>query len=84
MRVLKDGTVKYKPSAYKNYERLAKPAFPLPRFPVGTKVQIYLGAGWSVASVVNSTQTQCVVRLPMGNRLITVHDARNIRTTTDE
>lgn len=80
MRVLKDGTVKYKPSAYKNYERLSKPSFPLPKLAVGTKVQIYLGAGWSVASVVNSTQTRCVVRLPMGNRLVTVNDARNIRT----
>ncbi len=79
MRILKDGTVKYKASAYKNYERLSGPSFPLPRFVRGSKVQVYMGAGWSSASVVDSNQTHCVVQLTVGNRMITVNDARNIR-----
>jgi hypothetical protein len=79
MRILKDGTVKYKPSAYKTAERLSGAPFPLPKFVKGSKVQVYMGAGWSAASVVESNQTHCVVRLTVGNRLITVHDARNIR-----
>lgn len=80
MRVLKDGTVKYKPSAYKEYDRLSRPAFPLPRFTKGARVQVYMGAGWSSGSVIESSQNQCVVNLSMGNRLVTVRDARSIRT----
>jgi len=79
MRTLKDGTVKYKPSAYKEYERLSKPSFPLPRFAKGTRVQVYMGAGWSSGNVVESSQNECIVSLSMGNRVITVRDARSIR-----
>lgn len=79
MRVLKDGTVKYKNSAYKEYERLAMPSFPLPKLKKGSKVQVYLGAGWGSGYVVESYQDRCVVRLSMGNRTITVFDARSIR-----
>lgn len=78
MRKLKDGTVKYKASSYKNYERLAGPSFPLPLFPVGTKVQVYLGAGFGTAYVVQSFQDRCIVRLANGNRNLTVYDARTI------
>lgn len=79
MRVLKDGTVKYKNSAYKEYERLSKPSFPLPRLTKGSKVQVYLGAGWGSGYVVDSSQDRCIVRLSMGNRTVTVFDARSIR-----
>lgn len=79
MRVLKDGQVKYKPSAYKEVERLSQPSFPMPRFPEGTKVQVYLGAGFGTGYVVSSYQDRCVVKLVTGNRSITVYDARSIR-----
>jgi sRNA-binding regulator protein Hfq len=79
MRVLKDGQVKYKPSAYRDYERLSKPSFPMPRFVEGTKVQVYLGAGFGTGHVVSSYQDRCVVKLVTGNRSITVYDARSIR-----
>jgi hypothetical protein len=69
-----------KTRAETNAERLAKPSFPLPRFIENAKVQVYMGGGWSIASVVESRQDRCSVRLAMGNRLITVFDARSIRS----
>lgn len=79
MQILKDGTVKFKKSAYKESERLSTPPFPLPLFTQGTKVQVYLGAGWGTGHVVSSRQDHCVVRLSVGSRTITVFDARSIR-----
>lgn len=79
MRVLKDGTVKYKSSAYKEFNRLSGASFPMPMYPEGTKVQVYLGTGFSTGHVVSSYQDRCVVRLVTGNRPVTVHDARSIR-----
>lgn len=61
------------------FERLSRSPFPLPRFTKGAKVQVYMGAGWSAGSVVESKQDSCSVRLITGNRLITVKDARSIR-----
>lgn len=55
------------------------PPFPLPKFPVNTKVQVYMGTGWSAAYVVESHQHKCIVRLASGNRIITVFDARSIQ-----
>jgi hypothetical protein len=66
-----------------DHERLSGPSFPLPIFRRGTKVQVYLGAGWSTGSVVKSKQDSCQVTLTMGNRTITVFDARSIRATAD-
>lgn len=60
-------------------ERLSKPSFPLPRYPNGTRVQVYMGAGWATGAVVHSQQDSCSVRLAIGNKLITVRDARSIR-----
>lgn len=83
MRVLKDGTVKYKPSAYREAERLLGSSFPIRIYPVGTKVKIYMGAGWSAAYVVTSKQDNCVVRMAIGNRLLTVNDNRCIQPFED-
>lgn len=60
-------------------QRLALPPFPMPIFRKGTKVQVYLGAGWSTGKVINSEQRNCQVMLTIGNRTITVFDARSIR-----
>lgn len=59
--------------------RMSTPSFPLPLFTQNTKVQVYLGAGWSTGYVVSSAQDRCVVQLGVGNRSITVYDARSIR-----
>ena len=79
MQVLKNGQVKYKPSAYKEAERLSGPIFPMPRYPEGTKVQVYLGAGFGTGHVIASHQDRCVFKLITGSRSITVTDARSIR-----
>lgn len=79
MRTLKNGEVKYKPSSYKEAERLSGPTFPMPRYPEGTKVQVYMGAGFATGYVLSSYQDRCVVKLVTGNRPVTVHDARSIR-----
>lgn len=84
MRKLKDGTVKYKPSALKEAERMAQSPFPMPLFTVGSKVQVYLGAGFGTGYVVSSSQDRCVVRLTTGNRPITVYDARSIRPAKND
>lgn len=62
-----------------DHERLSKSPFPMPIFRKGSKVQVYLGAGWSTGYVATSQQDRCQVTLAMGNRTITVFDARSIR-----
>jgi hypothetical protein len=66
-----------------DHERLSKPSFPLPILRRNTKVQVYLGAGWSTGYVLKSKQDSCQVTLTMGNRTITVFDARSIRTVAE-
>lgn len=78
MRTLKDGTVKYKASAYKEAERLAKEPFPLPRLRAGTTVKVYMGCGYSKGQVIHSDQVSCTVKLAVGNRTVVVRDARSI------
>jgi hypothetical protein len=83
MRTLKDGTVKYKASAYKESQRLSGSPFPLRIYPTGTKVRIYMGAGWSAAYVVLSKQDNCVVKMAIGGRMLTVKDNRCIQPFED-
>lgn len=84
MRVLKDGTIKYKPSAYKEYNRLAQPVFPMPIYMKGSKVRVFMGCGWSTGLVLESQQHSCVVKLSLGNRIITVYDARSIQKAAND
>lgn len=60
-------------------ERMKQKPFPLPSFTKGTKVQVYMGAGWSTGYVTESQQTRCSVNLVQGNKPVTVFDARSIR-----
>lgn len=53
--------------------------FPLPVYRKGTKVQVFLGAGWSVGIVLESSQEKCFVQLKNNNRNISVFDARSIK-----
>ena len=75
-------TKKSKPKVVSDHERLNRAPFPMPIFRIGTTVQVYLGAGWSTGRVVSSKQDKCQVTLTMGNRTITVFDARSIRAVT--
>ena len=61
------------------YGRMSRPPFPIPLFIIGTKVEVFMGAGFSRGFVVSSSQEYCQVRLAVGNRVITVRDARSIR-----
>lgn len=70
---------KMKSASAAEQQRMATPPFPLPLFAQNAKVQVYLGAGWSTGYVVTSAQDRCVVQLGVGNRSITVYDARSIR-----
>lgn len=78
MRKLKDGTVKYKPSAYKEVERLTKPATPMDVYPKGTKLSVYIAAGWALGYVRFSSPKMCVLALAKDNRQITCTDNRNL------
>lgn len=86
MRKLKDGTVKYKKAALDKAAWMNQSPNPLPIFRKGTSVHVYRGAGWSLASVVNSTPQGCSVRLAQGGALINVYDARCIKpaSTSDD
>lgn len=79
MRKLKDGTVKYKKAALEKAAWMNQSPNPLPIFRKGQSVQVYRGAGWSKASVINSSPRGCSVRLVQGGALINVYDARCIK-----
>lgn len=77
-RVLKDGTWKPKPSAHKEYERLSKPATPMPVLRRGTEVKVFMGAGWAKGTVESSTRDSCTVYCKQLRRKTTCRDARNL------
>jgi hypothetical protein len=78
MRTLKDGTVKFKPSAVAAAERMAQNPTPLPIYRRNTTVRVFMGAGWQQGAVVDSTKERCVVELIKVRRSVTVYDSRNI------
>ena len=60
-------------------DNMQRQPFPLPIFRRGTKVKVFLGAGWSVGTVAESTQEKCIVKLKSNDRNISVFDARSIQ-----
>ena len=62
-------------------ERLQGPIKPLPVFPRGTEVKVYIGAGWAKGKVTDSTRDACTVWLSQQRRTTRCHDARNITRT---
>lgn len=52
---------------------------PLPVFRRGELVEIYRGAGWSKASVIESTARGCSVKILQNDQFTNVYDARCIR-----
>ena len=59
--------------------RLQMPAHPMPAFPVGTPVSVFMGAGWKKGRVTSRTRTHVSVRLDRENRSTNCSDARNIK-----
>lgn len=58
-------------------ERLAGKPHPLPVFPRGTQVSVFMGAGWAKGSVTDSSRDRCTVWL--GSKSTTCSDARNLK-----
>lgn len=63
-------------------ERLAGPISPLPLFPQGTTVKVFMGAGWAKGTVSTSDKDACSVYLSQLRKHTRVKDARNILRTT--
>ena len=78
MRQLKDGTIKFKPSAEKAAARMSGSIKFETALRRGTLVKIYMGAGWAKASVVEWAKDRCVCRLARGGSTVVVYDARNL------
>lgn len=62
----------------KEQARLEKPRWPLPMFPYGTAVKVFVGAGWAKGTVQNSTKDACTVWLTQARKTTRCCDARNI------
>jgi hypothetical protein len=84
MRTLKDGTVKFKPSALKEAARMAASPLPMDAYRRGTRVAVYLGAGWSTGTVESSTRERCVVWLGKAQRRVSCSDNRNVRLAPEK
>ena len=77
-RTLKDGTWKPAPSASKRSERMSRPPTPMNVLRKQTEVKVFMGAGWTKGTVVESTKQYCTVYLTQGRRQVTVRDQRNL------
>lgn len=84
MRRLKSGEVKPKPSALKEAERLSGKPLPLRTYPIGTRLQVYMAAGWRAGHVIYSSTTQCSLMLVKEFRMVTCSDNRNLRTSAEQ
>lgn len=83
MRILQDGTMKFKPSTLKAMEWMQQDPQPMRSIRKQTSVKIYCGGGWVKAVVVqwSSTGITCYVpRNAKGKQTVTVRDNRNIKT----
>lgn len=78
MRVLKNGEVRYKPSAYKESSRLDAQPQPMKLYPKGTRVKVYLGRGWGTGYVVSSDTTRCCIFLAKEQKTVVCVDNRNL------
>ena len=84
MRVLKSGEVRYKPSAYKEADRLATEPMPMTVYRKGEKVQVYGGHGWATGTVITSDTSRCTVFLTKEQRMVCCMDNRNLTVAKDD
>lgn len=59
--------------------RLAGPINPMPMYPKGTEVKVFMGAGWAKGTIRTSERDACSVYLTQLRRTTRVRDARNIQ-----
>lgn len=78
------GSIKKKKAALEAAAWMNQKPYPLPVFRKGEVVEIYRGAGWSKATVVNSTAKGCGVKVWQNDQLANIYDARCIRPTTND
>ena len=87
MRILRDGTVKYKASAIKAAEWMQQDPQPMRSMRKQTSVKIYCGGGWVKAVVIqwSTTGITCYVpRNAKGKQTVTVRDNRNIKEDSEK
>lgn len=84
MRVLKNGEVKFKPSAHANESRLLEPVHPMSVRRRGEAVEVYVGCGWSKGTVLSSTRDFCCVKITKTQSSSTCYDNRNIRSPKEK
>ena len=82
MRVLSDGTIKYKPSVMKAVEWMTQEPLPMRSMRKGTNVKIFMGAGWAKGTVVSWSSSGITVYLAREKRTVTVRDNRNLKEDT--
>jgi len=79
MRILKDGTAKYKPSTLKAAEWYQQDPLPMRVMRKRTSVKVFMGAGWEKGTVVEWRANGTTVYLPRKKQTVTVRDNRNIK-----
>ena len=82
MRVLSDGTIKYKPSVMKAVEWMTQDPLPMRSIRKQTSVKVFMGAGWSKGTVVSWSSSGITVYLAREKRTVTVRDNRNLKEDT--
>jgi hypothetical protein len=76
--------VRYKPSAYKEADRLAAEPMPMTVYRKGEKVQVYGGHGWATGTVITSDTSRCTVFLAKEQRMVCCMDNRNLTVAKDD
>ena len=79
MRQLKDGTLKFKPSAVKAAEWMQQEPLPMRSMRKFTPVKVYCGGGWKKGSVVEWTKDGVTVHLKREQKTVVCRDNRNIK-----
>ena len=79
MRQLKDGTLKFKPSAVKAAEWMQQDPLPMRSFRKGTLVKVYCGGGWKAGKVVQWTKDGVSVYLKREQKTVICRDNRNLK-----
>jgi len=79
MRQLKDGTLKFKPSAVKAAEWMQQKPLPMRSFRKHAFVKVYCGSGWKKGKVVHWTKDGVSVWILREQKTVVCRDNRNIR-----
>lgn len=73
------GSIKTKKAALEAAAWMNQRPYPLPVFRKGDIIEIYRGAGWSKARVIESTAKGCSVKILQNDQFANVYDARCVR-----